>query len=112
MNHNHATHDNYLKLATWWWHEYPAVGRRLLSCLVDSHGANGGSSLANFSFFQLFLNFKMRPKNQNMKPKNDTYKSLGQPGKKLEPFFALRTNGKINKFSKRAKKLTLKFYVA
>jgi hypothetical protein len=58
-----------LKQATWWWHEYPAVGRRLLSCLVDSHGANGGSSLANFSlFFSTFLNFKMRPKNQNMKP--------------------------------------------
>jgi hypothetical protein len=50
---------------------------------------NGGSSLANFGFFLIFFKFKMRPKNQNMKPQKRYLEVSRSIRKEVRAFFSL-----------------------
>jgi hypothetical protein len=71
-----------------------------------------GSSLAFFRIFFLFLESKMRPKNQKMKPQKRYLEVSNSIREEVRAFFGLPPNGKIENFSKGAKKSALKFYVA
>jgi hypothetical protein len=76
MNQNHAIHDYYLdNTVIWWWHEYPAVGRRLLSLLGCSHGKENkfwGIVSSKMWFNQFFFRFK----NTSKKSKYETPKTI------------------------------------